>query len=346
MLQNIGILQNMVMPQRMAMPQKMAVMISVALVASALTLSAANSPMIGIVSSSAGVAGVLVDGARVSTDATLFDGSVVSSTNYSRLQLNAGTRIDLSEDSVLRVFANHASLEGGGSRVQSSSGYAIDARTLRIQPSEAGSVATVRLDGDKKVLVSALNAPVNVWNRDGLLVARVMPAMPMSFLPQAAASTAFNNTGCVVNKSNAPVLVDATGNQVFELRTSLKTIDLNKFIGKRAKVGGMLDASAQPVAGASQVVNVNAISSATGESCQAVAARIGGTTTGVGAAAGGSTVAAATGIGTSQVVIGGVIAAGVGTAVGLIATNALGGTNLPGCGPGGPVPGYIPATCH
>jgi hypothetical protein len=339
------------MLQSMIMSQKMAVMISVAAVAGALTLSAANSPMIGIVSSGAGVAGVVIDGARVSTDATLFDGSVVSSTGYSRVQLNAGTRIDLSEDSVVRVFANHASLEGGGSRVQSSSGYTIDARTLRIEPSEAGSVATVQLDGNQKVLVAALNAPVNVWNQDGLLVARVMPATAVSFLPQAAASTAFSNSGCVVNKSNAPVLVDATGNQVFELRTTLKTIDLKKFVGKRASVGGMLDAAAKPVAGASQVVNVSTISSATGESCQAVAARIGGTTSAAGIAggapAGGTgTVAAASGIGKSAAIIGGVTVAAVGTTVGLIATNAFGGSNLPGCGPGGPVPGYTPATCH
>jgi len=334
----------------MVISQKMAVL--GAMLAGALTLSAANSP-IGMVSSGAGVAGVMVDGARVSTDATLFDGSVVSSSNYSRLQLNTGTRIDLSEDSVVRVFADHASLEGGGSRVQSSSGYTIDARSLKIQPAEAGSVASVRLDGDQKVLVTALNAPVNVWNHEGLLVARVMPAAPMSFLPQAAASTAFSNSGCVVNKSNAPVLVDATGNQIFELRTTLKTIDLKKFVGKRAKVDGMLDAAARPVAGASQVVNVSAISSATGESCQAVAARIGGTTTAAGiaggaAAGGGATAAAAAGagVGTSAIVIGGVAAAGVGTAIGLVATNALGGTNLPGCGPGGPVPGYVPATCH
>lgn len=313
----------------------MAVVISVLVTASALSLSAATSPTIGMVLSGSGVSGVLIDGARVSSDATLFDGSVVSSTGYSRLQLNAGTRIDLGEDSVVRVFANHASLEGGGSRVQSSSGYTIEARTLRIQPVDAGSVASVRLDGSQRVLVAALGAPVNVWNHDGVLVARVTPQMPMSFLPQAAASTAFDNTGCVVNKSNAPVLVDATGNQVFELRTTVKTIDLRKFVGKRAKVTGATDAAAKPVAGATQVVNVSTISSATGASCDDVAARIGGTTSAAGlaggaaagAAAGGT--AAAAGIGTTAIVVGGVAAAAVGVTIGLVSTNAFGSSSSP-----------------
>src|SRR5580765_2198613 len=97
------------------MPQKMAVMISALLAAGALTLSAAGSSVIGMVSSGPGQAGISIDGARVSGNATLFDGSVVASTGYSRLQLSSGARVDLGADSVVRVFANHVSLEGGSS---------------------------------------------------------------------------------------------------------------------------------------------------------------------------------------------------------------------------------------
>ncbi len=324
------------------MPQKMAVMVSTVVMACGLTLSAANSPVIGMVSSGAGQAGISIDGARVSGNATLFDGSVVASSGYSRLELNSGTRVDLGADSVVRVFANHVSLEGGSSEVQSSSHYAIDARTLKIEPSEAGSIARVRLDGDQRVLVTALSAPVNVWNHDGLLVARVMPAMPLSFLPQAAGSGAFSNTGCVVNKSKAAVLVDQTGNQVFELRSTVSGVDLRKFVGKRAAVSGTLLSTATPVQGASQVVNVSTITTATGGDCSAVAARIGATTTAAGLAAGGGAVvaggaaaaaggaaaagtAAGAAAGISGAVVGGVAAAtavAVGTVVGVSVANS------------------------
>jgi hypothetical protein len=291
-----------------------------------------------MVSSGPGQAGVSIDGARVSGNATLFDGSVVSSSGYSRLQLSSGARVDLGADSVVRVFANHVSLEGGSSEVQSASHYSIDARSLRIEASESGAVARVRLDGDQKVLVTALSAPVNVWNRDGLLVARVLPATPLSFLPQAAGSTAFSNTGCVVNKSNAAVFVDQTGNQVFELRSSVKSVDLRKFVGKRAAITGTLDPSGKPVQGATQVVNVSAISAATGADCTQVAARIGATTSAAGLAAGGAAAGAAGGAaaagaagaagaaaGVSGAVIGGVAAASavaIGTTIGVVAATS------------------------
>jgi len=295
------------------MPKNITVMIAGLLVAGALTLSAANTPMIGMVSSDPGQAGVLIDGARVSSNATLFEGSQVSSTGYSRVQLTSGTRVNLGANSVMRVYANHASLEGGTSELQGGSSYAIDARSLKIQPAEAGSIARVRLDGDQKVLVTAVTAPVNVWNLDGLLVARVMPEAPMSFLPQAAASNAFSNSGCVVNKSNAAVLVDQTGNQVFELRGN----NVKNFVGKRANVAGTLAAGATPVAGASQVVNVTSITAGTGGDCAPVAARIGGTMSAAGiaggaaagAAAGGAAAGGAAAAGVSAAVVGGVVAA-------------------------------------
>ncbi len=49
------------------------------------------------------------------------------------------------------------------------------------------------MEGEKTDLVAALNAPVNVMNHDGLLVANVMPGMPMSFLTQAASPGVFES---------------------------------------------------------------------------------------------------------------------------------------------------------
>jgi len=277
------------------MRQNKAVVVTALLSAGAFSLSAASSSVIGMISSGSGQSGISIDGSKVSGNATLFDGSVVSSSGYSRLQLSSGTRVDLGADSVVRVFANHVSLEGGSSEVQSASGYAIDARSLKIQPAEANGIARVRLDGDKRVMVTALTAPVNVWNSEGLLVARVLPAAPLSFLPQAAASNTFSNSGCVVNKSGAAIFVDQTGNQVFELRSSSKSVDLRKFVGKRAAVSGTVNSSATAAQGATQVINVSSINPATGADCAPVAARVGATMSAAGLAAGGAAAAGAAG---------------------------------------------------
>jgi hypothetical protein len=296
------------------MPQKtMAVMITSILATGAIALVAATQS-IGIVSSGPGQASVAIDGARVSGNATLFDGSVVTAFGYSRLQLNSGTRMDLGNGSSVRVFANHASLEGGSSEVQSTSGYSIDARSLRIQP-EGASIARVKLDGDQKVLVTALAAPVKVWNSQGILVARVMPEMPLSFLPQAADGTKFSSSGCVVNKSGAAFFVDQTGNQVYELRSSAKAADLRNFVGKRAMVTGSVDGSAKAAPGAAQVVSVNAIEVASGASCADA-----GSVTAKGAVAG---AAAPAGV-AAAVIVGVVVAAGVavGTAIAVNNSNS------------------------
>src|SRR5215831_14929952 len=106
-------------------------------------MASADSHVIGMVSSGAGQAGILIDGARVSGNATLFDGSAIAAYGFSRLELKSGTRVDLSEGSRVRVFADRVQLEGGASEVQSSSPYSIEARTLKIQPAQAGTVARV-----------------------------------------------------------------------------------------------------------------------------------------------------------------------------------------------------------
>lgn len=308
----------------MRMLQKMAGVVSAVVVVGSLTLSAAPTSVIGMVSSGPGQAGLSIDGARVSGNATLFDGSLVSASGYSRLELKSGARVDLGADSVVHVYANHVSLEGGSSEVQSSSHYTIDARSLKIEPSEADAIARVRLDGNERVLVTAVTAPVNVWNRYGLLVARVTPSAPLSFLPQAANSGAFNNSGCVVNKSNAAVFVDQTGNQVFELRSTSKSVDLRKFVGKRATVTGTVNSSATPVQGATQVVNVTSVAPASGSDCSPVAARIGATTSAAGLAAGGAAGGGAAAAGAAGGAAAGA-AAGVSTAViaGVAAASAV-----------------------
>ena len=279
------------------------------------TMLMASAPIIGMASAQSGIT---LDDSRVSGTATVFEGSKITADGYSRLHLNNGTRLDLAAGSHAQIFAGHASLESGQGEIEGASGYEIDARTLKIQLSEKASIARVKIDaGDTRVYVTALNAPVNVLNGQGLLVAKVVPGLPFSFLPQgAAAANAYDATGCVLQKNGAAILVD-DASQVSELRG----YDLRKSVGKRSHVVGSVDATATAMGGASQVVKVmKATLVAQGAGCAAKAAALGATTTpaGLGAAGttgAGSSAAAATagGIGTkAAVVIGVATAAAVG----------------------------------
>jgi hypothetical protein len=296
----------------------------------------ANPSVIGTTS---GQAGVLLDNAKVAGAATVFDGSTVQAKDFSRLHLNNGTRLDLGADSKAQVFEHHASLVSGATEVQSAAGYEIDARTLKILPA-ASAIARVKLDGASQVMVTALNGSVNVLNRDGLLVAKVLPGAPLSFLPQAGAAAGFDNTGCVLQKSGAAILVDSTGNQVFELRGA----DLRKAVGNTTHVVGTTDASATPAGGASSVVKVTSATITKKGGCSDVATKVGATTAAAGlaagvagATAGGAAVgaaagvaagtAAAVGISTTAIVVGGVAAATAATLGGLAATGNLGNGN-------------------
>jgi hypothetical protein len=280
--------------------------LSLLFVVGSASIAAAATPVIGMASAQSGA---LLDNTKVSGNATVFEGSTLQSSGYSRVHLSNGSRLDLAAGSRAQVFANHVSLEQGMSEVQSPTGFEIDARTLKIQPTSSTSVARVKLDGDKQVFVTALNSPVNVLNKDGMLVARVTPGLPLSFMPQAGAGAAFDSTGCILNKGGAAILVDSTGNQVTEIRG----LDLRKAVGNTAHVTGMTDTSATPAGGASSVVKGTKAMVTKKGGCSTLATKVGASTAavGLGAAAGAGAVAGGAAAGAA---VGGAAAAGLSTA--------------------------------
>ena len=299
----------------------------------------AATPAIGVASAQRGV---ILDGTPVVGNSTVFDGSTIQTEGYSRVQLGSATRVDLGAGSRVKMFGNHLALESGMSEVQSQTGYEIEARGLKILGLNKDSIARVSIGADRRVAVTAVSGPVNVTSQ-GVLVARVFPSAPMSFLPQAAASDAFESTGCVLNKSGAAILVDDTGNQVTELRG----MNMSRSVGKHTRIHGTIDSSATPAGGASRVVKVTGATAAgNGGGCSALAAKLGATTAaaglgaaaGAGAAAAGAGAAAAAGAAagvagiSTGVVVAGVAVAAAATAVGLgvaVGTGAIGGSTSP-----------------
>lgn len=295
-------------------------------------------PVIGIVMANNDQ--LKLDGAAAASNATVFDGAVVQSGGYSRIYLTNGSRIDFSAGSSGRVYAHSMSLTSGMSEIQSSAGYELYVNSLKIQPAAANSIARVRIENDKRVVVMALNAPVSVLNSQGILVAKVPASGSLAFVPQATAAArpsgqtssplSFDQKGCVLQKGTAAVLVDDSGNNSWELHApeGAKGKFNPKIIGDYARVVGIVDGSSTPTpgSGAQKVVVYGSIRKTKGTNCGDLAAKVGasatvaaGLTVGVagGAAAGaaaGAAISAGVGVGVSVVSTAVVVAAGVSVA--------------------------------
>ncbi|MEZ5353895.1 MAG: hypothetical protein R2762_14755 [Bryobacteraceae bacterium] len=226
--------------------------------------SAADS--IGVAQATGGFA---LNGARVTGNATLFDGATIETDRASsRLRLSSGARIELGPASKARISPGHLNLEKGASDVSASSGFTIEARTLRIAPA-ASAVAKVTLEGERTVLVAAANGPVRIYNHLGELLANVRAGSALSVLPPLAAQAEGSSlTGCLVKRDGRYVLTDATTGVTVELRGG----SLEPQVGKRIKVEGTVFRTATPIEGASQVIRVSTAAPVEGDPCTPPAA--------------------------------------------------------------------------
>ncbi len=276
------------------------------LLAGSLTLCLAGSPSIGMAIARGGFQ---IDNARVSGNATLFDGTVVQTgRSAGELELNSGTRVDLASDSRGRVYRDRMVLEQGQGQL-TGSGYQIEARTLRVIGDEPYATARVSLMGTRRVQVAAVTGSLRVTNANGLLVANLLMGAAMEFEPQAEGAAVYSKlTGIVKKQGGKYFLTDETTKVTVELRGK----GLEAQVGKRVEVNGSTDASATPAQPATQVVNV--------QTATVLAKGAAAAGAGAGAAAGTASAAGATagsiGVGTVAIV-GGVAAAGTVTGLGI-----------------------------
>ncbi|MGI8989017.1 MAG: hypothetical protein ACR2I2_05455 [Bryobacteraceae bacterium] len=278
-------------------------------------LMPAAAPAIGVALANGNVT---VDNARTPGNAPLFEGNTVETgTASSRLQLQNGASVQLASDSRGKVFSNRLVLEKGTTQFRTSKGFEIDAMSLKIAGAEANSSARVSMRGPV-VQVAALNGHVNVVNARGVRIASLAAGRALDFTPQEAGATGSSTmTGCLSQSGSAYLLTDETSNVTVELRGS----GLSQHVGHRIQITGSMMASGTPMGGASQVVNVSDIKMLS----------TGCTMPPAGAAGAGGGAAAAAGMGAAHgtaIIAGIVVAAAVGTTVGVIATNGESTNNI------------------
>ena len=279
-----------------------------------------------------------VDHTPVYGNSTLFDGSVVETAKASsQLQLNGGIQMRLGAESRAKVYQRRLILEQGFGEMDSANGFEVEARSLHISAAP-GTLARIKVENHRQVLVAAVRGALRVTNATGVLVARLETGNSLVFEPQTAGAAAPTRaSGCLLEKAGKFILAERTTNIVLELQGS----DLDKQVGNQIEISGQSEVASPATTGANQVIKVAGVKLLNKGGCAAIAKRLGaatamagvataaaGTAAGAGAAAGAAAGATAAGIGVGTIaVIGGVAtAAAVG---GLAAAGGLPGQNDP-----------------
>jgi hypothetical protein len=257
------------------------------------TAASATSPIVGVAHSRGEIQ---LNQAAVPGGATVFDGNVLrTGPSSSDVNLATGGRLLLAGASTATLHQDRALLQSGTAELSGSGRYRLDTRDLRIAAGEPATRVRVAVDGANRVDVTATGGAAEVRNAGGVLVARVLPGIPLQL--RQVSDTQTRLTGTVRTSGGHFFLTDETTKVTVELRGS----NLQSLVGERVRVAGSAT-NATPAAGATQVVQVS-----------------GATVLGSGAAG----AAGAHGSGATIAVIGGVAAAA--TAGGLAAVGSFSG---------------------
>lgn len=252
---------------------------------------------------------VRVDGASVSGNATVFEGSVIETDGATGVvRLQKGVQLTLNTASRARVFAGRAVLEQGASEISASSAYTLEAGKFRIVP-DTDSRAVVRYKSDRVFDVATLSGAVRVTDGSGLMLARINAGRAITFSTQAAGAAApIRVTGMISNENGRYFIIAKDSGVKYEIVGS-NVGRLDMWAGTSATITGTLDPKAVPAAGASAVIIL------AGDRDPAAIVMPGG----AGSSGGSGTAGAATGMSAAtKALIGGfIVAAAAGTGYGI-----------------------------
>jgi hypothetical protein len=232
-----------------------------------LAARAAVGPAIGV----AVVSGTFrVDHSRVSGNISLYEGNVIETDKaQSEVELHGGIRMQLGPESRARFYRDRMVLEQGQAVLETDTPYRIEALSLRVSPAGHNSSARVSFDTPQRVNVVALGGSVRVANSSGVQLADLPPGKALEFEPEAQAAGAAapsTVTGSLDRRSGRFLLRDETTRVTVEITAPAGTqpsavsgvgvtrATLETSAGRRVEVTGILDISARPTPGASEVL--------------------------------------------------------------------------------------------
>lgn len=226
----------------------------------------------------------------VASSGTVLDGSPLSTRRApSTVRLQGGTRLDLAPDSRGQIFRDHLLLEQGAAALLSSSHYRVLARDFEITPESSSARGSVSLGPNQQLSVSARQGNFRIANKQGVLIARVLPGRSLLFTPAPAPSSDMLLYGLLEKVEGDFFLTDKTSGVRAQIKAAqIKLADLDKQVGKNVCIQGDAD-SASPRG--ITVLHASSLNQA----CSAATAAATGSTTAVSKAAIVAGVAIATG---------------------------------------------------
>lgn len=219
-------------------------------------LLAATNPAIGLAMAKGSFR---VDNSPVWGNSSLWEGATLESEQTSiELRLSNGAHLGLGPGSRGQVYRDRLVLERGLGELKAGADYLLEARTLRIVPLSKEAVARVGFDDQNQVLVAAVNGPVRV-TRGNLVLANLDAGRTLAFaLPaqQPGAAPPVKITGRLERRDGHFLLTDEVSKAIFEIVGA----DLDKEVGNRVEISGVIDPAAKPFPPATQVVKVSKMS--------------------------------------------------------------------------------------
>ena len=264
-----------------------------------------------------------VDHSAVYGNGTLFDGSVVETAKASSwLQLTGVARMRLAGESRAKVYQHRLVLEQGLGEMEASGWFEVEARSLHIAVAP-GSVARVKVENGRAVLVSAVRGALRVMNAGGILVASMETGNSMVFEPQAGAEAPTRASGCLLEKGGKFLLAERTTKVLLELQGG----DLEKQLGNQVEISGRAMPASSGALSGPQLIKVAGIRLVGKGGCTAIAKKLGAATVAAGAAAAGAGAAGASAgaAGAGAVGAAGAASAAAGVGIGIGTVAVIGG---------------------
>jgi hypothetical protein len=182
-----------------------------------------------------------VDHYSVKGNATLFDGSVVETSQASAdLRLNKGVEITMSADSRGTLYSDHIVLQQGQSELTSSGSFQLQANGLHVVPGAAHSRGVVSMQPGNTIEVASLDGNFGVSNESGVMLANILPGQSFTFAMQAAANSSdFSGVG-LVTFDNGTYYLTTDSN----VRYILTCKDPHSLVGDKVVITGTLQGAA------------------------------------------------------------------------------------------------------
>ncbi len=201
---------------------------------------------------------MVIDGESVKGNATLFEGTVVATTQATTtLRLNTGTEIKLATGSSGTLYGDRIVLQRGTSEFTPSSPFSLQANGLSVTSSAPNSRAVVSMSGSNVVDVTTVAGAVQVINERGVLLARVIGGRTASFALQqpTPGSGQVRISGQIIKADGHYFIVESVSNARYEITGRSFFWAENQEV----TVTGTFDKSAPPVSGATGVIRVSAL---------------------------------------------------------------------------------------